>query len=180
VYATGAALCLLSCERAKNPQTEQTLPPHVSLYGVTLHAWQGNELVAMGNAAQLTYDRNTGALDASGVRLRFPSSSDTARANRRLTSDLELSAPTLLADLPTRRAQAQGGVTLRSSAGLLARTPTANFNGQGLVARGTDPIQVTGPGYALEARGFAFYLVTEELIFEGAVDSRLGAVGTDP
>lgn len=133
----------------------------------------------MGNAAQLTYDRNTGALDASGVRFRFPSTADTARANRRLTSDLELTAPSVLADLPARQSQAMGGVTLRSSAGLLARTPTATFDGVGLVVRGRDPIEVTGPGYALDARGFAFYLVTEELIFEGGVDSWLGAKGND-
>ena len=122
----------------------------------------------MGNAAQLTYDRTTGALDASGVGLRFP--------NRGFTSDLELSVPSLLADLPSRRAHGKGGVTLRSSAGLLAQTPTANFDGQGLVARGSEPVQVTGPGYALDARGFAFYLITEELIFDGPVQSRLGAV----
>jgi hypothetical protein len=179
VCAVSVGLCLVSCGRGKNPETDQSLPPQVSLFGVTLRAWQGNELVAMGIATQLTYDRNSGALDASGVRVRFPSTADTARANRGLTSDLELSAPSLVGDLPSRQAQGNGGVTVRSSAGLLARTPSARFDGVGLVARGSDPIEVVGPGYALDARAFTFYLVTEELIFEGGVESRLGPGGDE-
>jgi hypothetical protein len=85
----------------------------------------------------------------------------------------------MVADLPARQAQGKGGVTVRSSAGLLGQTSTVNFDGLGLVAKGTDPIQVTGPGYALDARRFTFYLVTEELIFEEGVESRLGATGSD-
>ena len=178
-YALAAGVCLLSCGRGKNPETDEALPPQVSLVGVTLDAWQGNELVATGNAAQLTYDRSSGAVDAIGVRLQFPSTAETPRANRGLTSDLELTAPSMVADLPARQAQGKGGVTIRSSAGLLARTATVNFDGLGLVAKGTDPIQITGPGYAVDARRFTFYLVTEELIFEEGVESRLGAAGFD-
>jgi hypothetical protein len=163
-----AGVCLLSCGRGKNPETDQRLPPQVSLFGVTLHAWQGNELVAMGNAAQLTYDRTSGALDASGVWLRFP----------RLTSNLELSAPSMTGNLPARQAEGNGGVSVRSSAGLVAHTQSARFDGQGLVARGKDPIEVSGPGYALDAQTFTFHFLTEELVFEGGVESRLGAAGT--
>jgi hypothetical protein len=56
----------------------------------------------------------------------------------------------------------------------VARTSSARFDGQQRLARGKDPIEVIGPGYALDAEGFTFDLRSEELVFDGIVESRLG------
>ena len=172
------AACLPGCGRAKKTQGDPALPPQVALHGVTLHAWEGNELSALGSARELTYDRTSGNFEASEARVRFPSS-PSAPASKSITADLEVSAPKLTGNVPARQAQGAGGIAVRSAAGLVAHTPSARFDGQGLVAQGKEPIEVTGPGYALDAGGFTFYLLTEELVFERGVESRLGAAEAD-
>lgn len=168
----------LACGGAKKSQSDPALPPQVALHGVTLHAWEGNELTAVGTAREMTYDRSSGNFEASGAQVRFPSSTSTARASRPLTADLEVTAPRVSGNLPSRQAEGKGGITARSTAGLVAQTPSARFDGQGLVAQGKEPVEITGPGYALDAQGFTFYLLTEELVFERGVHSRLGPAET--
>ena len=154
--------------------TDEKLPPQVTLSGVALHAWRGSELVAVGSAAQVTYDRSSGNFEAQTARVRFPRREAASARNPQLTSDLELSAAIANGNLLTRQAEGTGGVMARSASGLVARTPSARFDGQERLAHGDEPIEVTGPGYELEADAFTFDLLAEELLFED-VDSRLGA-----
>jgi lipopolysaccharide export system protein LptC len=177
-FAASAGLCLAACGRGKDQETDDKLPPQVTLSGVTLHAWKGDELVALGIAEEVTYDRSSGNFEAAKARVRFPRRESTSDASPQLTSDLELSAAVAHGNLPTRQAEGRGGVIARSSSGLVARTSSARFDGQGQLARGEEPIEVIGPGYALDAEGFTFDLRSEDLVFEGAVQSRLGAAVT--
>lgn len=156
-------------------QADEKLPPQVALYGVRLHSWEGGELVAVGRAAKLTYDRSSGNFEAAESLVQFPSRS--AEPTKDATSDLELRAPVARGNLLNRTSRGEGGLTLRSANGLVARTQSAEFDGMGLVATGKEPINVTGPGYSVSANGFTFYLATEELLFEGDVVSRLGRPG---
>lgn len=150
---------------------DEKLPPQVSLYGVRLHHWEKGDLVAVGRAAKLTYDRASASFEAQESLMQFPSRTDTSA-----TADMELRAPVTTGNLQSRMAEARGGLMLKSSSGMSGRTEAARFDGAGLVASGQSPVEVEGPGYSMFADGgFNFYFVTEELIFEGEVQSRLGA-----
>jgi hypothetical protein len=168
-----AAGCLPPKDR---PAVEEKLPPHVSMYGVRLRSWEGSELVAQGRAARLTYDRQTSRFVASEGQLQFPRRDTGAaeRSAREATADLEVRAPVVQGDLATRQAEGAGGVTVRSSSGLIGQTPAAQFDGLTGVARSTTPVQAEGPGYALTAGGFTFQFATDTLVFDGPVTSFLG------
>lgn len=158
-------------------QADEKLPPQVSLYGVRLHSWEGGDLVAVGRAAKLTYDRSSGNFEAAESLVQFPSKNEAGVPNKEATADMELRAPIARGNLPNRQSMGEGGLVLRSATGLTAKTPSAQFDGNGLVASGKEPIDVVGPGYSLSGTGFTFYLATEELFFDGVVESRLGRPG---
>ena len=168
-------LCLVTlaalsgCGRAKLAEVDQKLPPQVTLYGVRLHSWEGSELVTKGRAAKLTYDRASSNFDAYEALVQFPS--------RQNSNDAQIRAPRAQGNLGARTADGSGGVTVRSGNGLSGKTEAAHFDGVGLVASGKTPVQVRGPGYSLDADGFTFYFATEELLFDGNVQSRLGQTG---
>jgi lipopolysaccharide export system protein LptC len=175
-WVASAGLCLAACGRGKDIATDENLPPQVTLSGVTLHAWKGNELVAVGISAEVTYDRASGNFEAERARVRFARlSASASRSNAPVPSDLEVNAALARGNLPARQAEGTGGVIARSASGLVARTPTAHFDGRERLARGKEPIEVIGPGYALDAEAFTFDLRSEELVFEGGVESRLGS-----
>ena len=160
------ALAATGCgEKRAAEEADQTLPPQVALYGVRLTSWEGSQVVARGQAAKVTYDRPTGRFDAYEARVRFP---DTAMGV------LDVSAPLANGNLQQKLAHASGGVLGKASNGLTAFAPSATFDGVGFVAEGKEGVDVKGPGYSVRANGFTFYLATEELIFDGDVDSRLG------
>ena len=172
-------LCLVTlaalsgCGRAKLAEVDQKLPPQVTLYGVRLHSWEGSELVTKGRAAKLTYDRASSNFDAYEALVQFPSH---RKANEK-ANDAQIRAPRAQGNLGARTADGSGGVTVRSGNGLSGKTEAAHFDGVGLVATGKTPVQVRGPGYTLDADGFTFYFATEELLFDGNVQSRLGQTG---
>lgn len=160
---------------SRKGEADEKLPPQVTLYGVRLHSWEGSELVSKGRAAKLTYDRASGNFDAEEALVQFPSKRRGAqRTPRQVTSDVELRAPRAQGNLPTRQADGSGGVTVKSATGLRGKTESAHFDGMGLVATGKSKVTVQGPGYSLDADGFRFYFATEELLFDGNVQSRLG------
>lgn len=173
VLVLGCSLAACSKkERAATNGEPTSLPPQVSLYGVRLHSWEGNKLVSVGRAAKLTYDRSSANFEASEALVQFPSK-DESQA-REATADLVVRAPVASGNLTSRQADGSGGITVRSSSGMSGATESAHFDGVGLVATGEKPVKVFGPGYALDAANFKFYLATEELLFEGGVTSRLG------
>ena len=167
----GASLTTAGCAQ-KRPadqlvQAAEGLPPQVSLYGVRLRSWQAEELVAQGRAAKLTYDRQSTRFTASEGMvqlLRGPAGEDA----------LEVRAPVVEGEMAQKQARGSGGVTVRADNGLEGQTPSASFDGVGMVARGEEAVQAQGPGYALTAGGFTFYFLTDELHFEGPVTSRIG------
>ncbi|MBX5480994.1 MAG: hypothetical protein IRZ16_03970 [Myxococcaceae bacterium] len=170
------AVVLAACSakgRGKD-EAEETLPPQVTLIGVKLHGWQGSDLVAIGRAAMLTYDRSTSNFEANEALVQFPSKKADAARRREVNTDLELRAPLATGNLQSRQADGRGGVTVRSASGLRGRTPSAHFDGVALVASGKEPVDIEGPGYSVSANAFTFHFATEELDFEGGVHSRLG------
>lgn len=166
------------CGPTKKAEVDEKLPPQVTLYGVRLHSWEGPELVSRGRAAKLTYDRASANFEAAEALVQFPARRNGAHQTpRQMKSDLELRAPRAQGNLQSRQADGSGGVTVRSASGLVARTDAAHFDGLGLVVTGGTPVQLRGPGYALDANGFTFNFATEELLFDGDVRSRLGQAG---
>lgn len=165
-FALAVTAALSGCAgKPKADVADEKLPPQVSLFGVRLQSWRGGELVSTGRAAKLTYDRSSGNFGAAESLLVFPSSQ---------VGEVEVRALEATGNLPTRQLSGTGGIVAKAENGLTAKTNSATFDGVGLVASGKERIAVDGPGYALDADAFTFYFVTEELIFEGNVESRLG------
>ncbi len=154
-------------------QVDEDLPPQVSLYGVRLRSWQASELVAQGRAAKLTYDRQSTRFTASEGLVQFLRDED-GPGGAAPTEATEVRAPVMEGEMAQKLARGSGGVTVRADNGLTGQTPSAEFDGVGMVAKGAQAVQADGPGYALTAGGFTFHFLTDELIFEGPVTSRLG------
>ena len=169
------ALPACAPKASNRAETQERLPPQVSLFGVRLRTWSGSELSAQGRAAKLTYDRQSTRFVASEGQLLFPESKGPSAAGTQ-NPDLELRAPVVEGETQTRQARGSGGVTVRSSTGLRGRTPSATFDGNALVARSTERVEAEGPGYVLDAGGFTFYFVTDELVFDGPVTSSVEEV----
>lgn len=148
---------------SQRAEVQEKLPPQVSLYGVRLRSWSGSELVAQGRAARLTYDRQSTRFVASEGLIQFP----------RPDGEVDVRAPVFEGEMGTRLAQGSGGVTVRSSSGVRGSTPSATFDGNTLIARGTEEVDAEGPGFELAAGGFTFHFATDELLFDGPVTSLL-------
>ncbi len=161
----GSAL-LAGCSEAiprKGSTADEEIRPQVSMQGVRVLSWEGDQLVATGTMATLTYDRSSSNFEGADVVFRF--------------SDLGLRAPRATGNLSSKQADGIGGVLLRSSSGLRATTDRAHLDGVGLVASGDTRIDATGPGFDVTAEGFRYDIATETLVFEGDVQSRLGGAG---
>ena len=157
----------------KGPGQDEELPPQVSLRGVTVLSWEGDQLVATGRMTTLDYDRSSAKFEGSDVVFQFPSE----RRKGSELSDLELRAPRATGNLSSKQADGFGGVLLRSSSGLRAVSDRAHIDGVGMVASGDTRVDATGPGFDVTADGFRYDFTTEDLVFEGNVQSRLGGAG---
>jgi hypothetical protein len=122
-------------------------------------AYRGADLSATGTAAQATYRRSSGEIEATFARVMLPG---------RGTPDLTVSAPVLVSDLHARTWSARGGVMLER-AGATARTASARYAGADGIVRGDEPVEVVGPGYRLAGPSFASDPATGDVEIRGGV-----------
>lgn len=166
------ALAASACNPVKKAnareESQERLPPQVSLHEVRLRSWSGSELAAHGRAAMLTYDRQNTRFVATDGELQLPGRDPDAPS-----PEMIVRAPVVEGEALARTAHGSGGVTATSSAGMSGRTPSATYDGQAMVARGTEAVEIDGPGYVLDAAGFTFHFVTDALVFDGPVTSTI-------
>jgi lipopolysaccharide export system protein LptC len=153
---------------------EQEQVPDVTLYGVRLQSFEGEHLVAAGRAERATYQRTSGNVVASRLVLRLPSR--PGGAPRATTQGMEVRAGQLEGQLQSRQADASGGVVLRTSTGIVARTTRAQMDGATRNIRGQQPVTVQGPNYRHRADAFQLALEREVFTFSGAVESTFEGV----
>lgn len=166
------AIALLAC-RPRQPAPPSPPPePQVVLHGAKMQMFRGSELVMVGRAARVTYQRLSADVSATEAVLRWPSRTSGGRRPRTAVSGIEVRAPEVDGNLYTRQADGRGGVLLRTSSGIAARTEDAHFDGVVMKMRGASPVKVTGPGYALDAAGFELSVDDEKLEFTG-IDSSI-------
>lgn len=172
--AAAALAAAVACTPAS--PIESTPAPQVTLYGVRMQYFKGSQLHLMGRAARVTYQRSSGEVVASDALVRLPQTGGAPAAGQRApASGMEVRAGQMEGSMTSRKALASGGVVVRTRAGLLGRTESARFDGEGMEATGDQPVRVEGPGYAMDAAGFHFWFNDEQFEFVGGVRSRLGA-----
>ena len=157
---------------------DEAPPPEVTLYGVRMAHFKGDDLATSGRAAKLTYVRTTGELTAFESFFRFPNR--RAKQPRRRGAPepgIDVRAPVVVGSLSTRQARVEGGVYMRGAEGMVAQTERVYFDGNAFVARGDTRCRVEGPGYALSADQFTLDFVPEVFTFEGNVETELGSDG---
>jgi lipopolysaccharide export system protein LptC len=174
--ALSAALCLAlaGCTSLESQQQEAP-PPTFTLYGMKLTSFRGEDVVAAGRAAKLSYVRTTTDFNASEVLIRFPSRTSMGMQSGLVSGGMEVRAPTVLGNQSARQADGEGGVVMRSGDGVVAKTQRAHFDGVARVATGDTQVDADGPRYALTADRFKLSFATELFEFEGNVQTRLGA-----
>lgn len=156
------------------PPPQSDPPPTVTLYGMKLTSFRGEDVAAAGRAAKLTYVRTSTDFVASEVLIRFPSRASMGLKSGLVSGGMEVRAPTLLGNQSARQADGKGGVVLRSGDGVVARTEEVHFDGVTRVATGDKQVDADGPRYSLTADRFRLQFGTEVFEFEGNVKTRLG------
>jgi len=147
-----------------NPAAAPEPPrPQATLHGVRIRIYRGDEVVMLGRAARLTFNRSTREVTAEESFLQFHPQG----------RPVELRAPQLRGNLDARGADLSGGLRLRGPEGLAGETPAAHFDGPTMVATGTQQVSLRGPGYAVQAGGFRMDFNEEAFDFEGAVATDL-------
>lgn len=134
------------CRPAK-PVEGQGLVPELKLEGVRFRVYRDDELRALGDAAVVTFRRDSTDLTARDVAAVLPRSPEPVR----------ITAPSAAGIASGRTFEATGGVTV-SRGEDTARTERARYvpsadRGAGLVT-GDRPVVVEGKGYRLEGTGF--------------------------
>jgi len=173
LLTVGVALCFAAGACSNPPITDESLPPEVILTGARLRSFRGNESVATGRAAQVTYQRASADLTASEVLLRFPPRQDVPGGPSPALGVVEVRAPMVVGNRITQQADGRDGVLVRTGSGLVGRTERAHFDGAAMIATGNDPVTVDGPRYRLNADAFSLMLNIEEFHFVRNVSSRL-------
>ncbi|MDQ3265292.1 MAG: hypothetical protein M3Y59_16820 [Myxococcota bacterium] len=151
------------------PPPESTAPPAplVTLFGVRMQVYRGNELSLVGRAAKVAYHRQAAEMVADEALLRFPSRRTGPRAPGNAVAGLEVRAPRVVGNLYSRQAEAQGGVVLRTASGMVGQTQRAQFDGATMKVHGPAPVELTGPVFSLQAQGFDFAFEDELFVFQG-------------
>jgi hypothetical protein len=126
---------------------------------IQFRAYRGANLSASGTAAQATYRRNSGEIQAASARVTLPGQG---------TPDLTVIAPILVGDLAARTWSARGGVVLERG-DTTARTGSARYAGADGIVRGDEPVEVVGPGYRLAGPSFAADPATGDVEIRGGV-----------
>jgi lipopolysaccharide export system protein LptC len=140
-----------------------------------LASYRNNQLVAVGRAQRLAYERSSSNADVEMPLIRLPSRSRLGGQFAEL-GGVEIRAPRAEGNLASQKLEAFGGVLLRTGSGVTARTERALYDGQALVTSGEGAVEVRGPVYALNAVGFTLRSRDEDFTFGGPLQSGLGKV----
>lgn len=178
VAGLAVVTAVLACRTSSTPVSsgDDKPPPEVTLFGVRMQMYRGSELTMVGRAAKVEYERQSADMRADEALLRFPSRATGARAPGNAIAGLEVRAPEVVGNLYTRKAEAQGGVVLRAASGMVGQTERAQFDGLAMKVHGPEPVEITGPGYRLTARGFDFVFADESFTFIDQTETVLGGV----
>ena len=138
-------------------------PPAIVLEDVTLRHYAADGTLRTGTADQVIVHREEGRLEGSNLRIDAPPTAAQRRGWIRLeaargSSDLKGAAATL-----------EGGVTVATGAGDRGRTERATWDAATQTIAGDAPVDAEGPGYRVEADGFAFRVPDQQLQLRGDV-----------
>lgn len=164
--ALACLLALVASGCRPNRQREATTTPsrpQATLHGVRMRVFRGDELSMLGRAARLSFNRSTREVTAEEALLQFHPRS----------RPVELRAPELRGNLDTRGADLSGGVRLKDTAGLTGETASAHLDISAMIATGTQPVKLRGPGYSVQAGGFQLDFDEETFDFQGDVATEL-------
>jgi lipopolysaccharide export system protein LptC len=165
----GVLFVAAACESAPSNEAASGALPEVTLYGVRMQNFRGDQLSVHGWAARVTYERSNGEMTAYESFFRFPGRDGGVQG-----SGMDLHAGTLVGRLSEQQAMASGGVVISSARGVTAQSEQVRFDGRRRVAEGNQRVAVQGPGYSLAADGFELQFQPEIFTFTGNVESRLG------
>lgn len=166
-----AALLAAGCA-PKTPEEAVRVAPEIALKDVQLRLYRGPRLSASGTAAQVAFERQTGAIVATSAAARFPRASGesggesgTARADR------------VEGTLSSRRFVATGRVALADGEGRTADTEEARYEpapgGDGRLFGGL-PVRVRSAGLDLSGQRFEADPRSGRLVLSGGVEGTGG------
>jgi hypothetical protein len=157
--ATWLFLFLAMGCRPARPGEASRVVPELTMDGVQFQVDRGGVVTATGQAARLTYRRDTTDLVASVLAI------DLVTA----TGPVQITAPAGEGRLGDRTFRASGGI--RATRGTDVATTASASTRPGDDGRawieGSEPVQVEGPGYRLTGTGFDIDPATGELAIRG-------------
>ncbi len=166
---------LAACGPRQDANAASEEAPQVVLHGVQLQSFEGDRLTLAGRAERLTYQRSEGDVTATNALLRMPGRRDTqAPASAAPRGGTEIRAPRMEGSLASRQLVASGGVVIRSSDGMVARTPRGTFDANARTVRGREGIVIQGPDYGQRADRFELSLPEGTFTFEGSTETVVG------
>lgn len=133
--------------------------PGIRLTGVHFRVYREGRLTADGEAASVSYRRDSGDVAAETVEVAFPAGEGPAP---------RLTAPQARGNVRTRDLLAQGGLRLVRGPDV-ASTEEARYDPDDRLVHGTWPVTVAGPGWTLEGPGFLLDPATSRLQIAGGV-----------
>ncbi len=136
-------------------------PPSIELASAEVFDYQGGELHAHGFADKVFYRRDTG--DAKATAARVELASRRQGQGGRAAGATWIEAPTAEGNPIAQSVDGSGGVTLRSESGDHGTTERASYRGDQGRAFGNSPVALWGPGYQLQAPGFALDTLHDRL-----------------
>jgi hypothetical protein len=137
------------------------LPPELTMEEVRFQVDRAGVAKASGEAERVTYRRDTSQVAATNLDLVLHGAE----------GEVQLQAPAATGFFSQHHFEATEGVTARRGQDV-AVTRTAVYDappwdGLGGQVSGSDPVQVTGPGYQLDGRGFTLVPSSGELLLGG-------------
>jgi lipopolysaccharide export system protein LptC len=158
------------CRPAK-PAEGQGLVPELKLEGVRFRVYREDDLRAFGDAAAVSFRRDSTELAARDIVATLPTAPAPVR----------IEAPAATGVASAREFTATGGVTVHR-ADDVARTERAHYapspdRRAGLVT-GDRPVVVEGTGYRLEGAGFTLDPAEGEIVVRGGAQLVAGTRGT--
>lgn len=163
-----SSVAAAGCRPAK-PTEGQGLVPELKLDGVRFRVYRDDALAAFGEAAAVSFRRDSTDLAARDVEATLP----------RGPAPVRITAPAAAGVASERTFEASGGITVSRGADV-ARTERARYaptpGGGGLVT-GDRPVVVEGEGYRLEGPGFTLDPARGEIAMRGGARLVAGARG---
>jgi hypothetical protein len=153
-----SAVALTGCAESQTG-ADRGAVPEIRLEGVRFRLFRADALRADGTASAVTYERGTTQIHATDLALTL----------RERQEPVRLTAPAVDGVVSGRSFLATGGVRAVRGADT-AVTEVARFepaaDGSGQVV-GDRPVELSGPGYRLEGKGFTLDLASGEIAVRG-------------